>query len=488
MTLRRKLLLPLLAVAAAIGAYLFSLWMPQAEAEAEAVHLRRIQHHLDTVEEGLVPLLLGSQLDIIHENLNALFRKNEDWVEVRLFDDQGRQLYPAPFAPARPPLPGGKVVENDIMFLGKRVGHLSVEIDLGPALAHERQRNLRLAGLILALVGTMLAVAVSVVELAVRRPVRQLGKAVHGLAAHDFSAPLPPARGDEVGTLVEGFGRMRDELRRFHNDLMVEIEERQAAERALRQLNRELEERVAAEIAKGRETDHILIQQSHLAAMGEMVHNIAHQWRQPLNSLSRLIGNIHDDVAAGRASAESMNADVAMARGLIEKMSLTIDDFRDFFRPDREPALFDVGHAVRDAVAIVDAALKNNRVDLRLVLQDGITASGYSNRYAQAVLNLLVNAKEALVERKVANGWIDVSLGRYGHDVVLSVEDNAGGIPEEILPRIFDPYFTTKERGSGSGLYMVKTIVEKGMGGRVEAFNVEGGARFVITIPLAGEQ
>jgi signal transduction histidine kinase len=257
----------------------------------------------------------------------------------------------------------------------------------------------------------------------------------------------------------------------------------QAAEQALRLSNQDLAARVSAELAKNREKDHLLIQQSRMAAMGEMVHNIAHQWRQPLNSLGLLISNLHDDVVDGVATPASLDQDVADARRLIEKMSTTIDDFRDFFRPDRETTTFDIAQEVRAALAIVNASMKNNRIELVTDMPEPLFASGYPNQYAQAVLNLVVNAKEALVERAVVNARIVISLSRIESQAVLMVEDNAGGIDAAILAKIFDPYFTTKEQGSGIGLYMVKMIIERAMGGRVEVQSMESGSRFSLSVP-----
>lgn len=259
---------------------------------------------------------------------------------------------------------------------------------------------------------------------------------------------------------------------------------RLVAEQALRQLNLDLKQRVQTEVAQNREKDHLLIQQSRMAAMGEMVHNIAHQWRQPLNSLSLLISNLRDDAAEGTDDTAQLDADVAKARILIEKMSRTIDDFRDFFRPDREKSTFDLGKAVHDAIAIIDAALKNNHIELEIQMQDGLHALGYSNQFAQAVLNILVNAKEALVVRDDGDRRIVLRLARIDARAVLTIQDNAGGIDPGIMPKIFDPYFTTKEQGSGIGLYMVKVIIEQTMGGRVSVNNMGAGACFTLAVPL----
>jgi signal transduction histidine kinase len=314
--------------------------------------------------------------------------------------------------------------------------------------------------------------------------VRQLADAATRLARMDFDTPLPQAGADEIGELVDSFSSMRNDLQGNRASLLREIAERKEAEEALKQLNETLELRVKNEVAANRDKDHLLIQQSRLAAMGEMVHNIAHQWRQPLNSLSLIISNILDDFRFKTLTEETLERDAASARRLIEKMSTTIDDFRDFFRPDREMSSFDVATSIRDAVFIVEASLKSNHIELALEAPKGMTASGFPGQYGQAVLNLLVNAKEAILEHRQTEGRIRVALGQENGAAVLTVEDNGGGIPVDILPRLFDPYFTTKDQGTGIGLYMAKMIIERNMEGTISAANIEGGASFTLSIPL----
>ncbi|MEN6584449.1 MAG: PAS domain S-box protein, partial [Sulfuricella sp.] len=231
--------------------------------------------------------------------------------------------------------------------------------------------------------------------------------------------------------------------------MVRDVSEYKRLENELRLLNENLERRVEDEVAKNREKDHLLIQQSRLAAMGEMVHNIAHQWRQPLNALSLILTNIKDDFDYQQITQETLDRDVKKARSLLQGMSTTIDDFRDFFRPDREPGDFELGHAVDDALFVMAASLKNNNIEVVKALPGGMLINGFSNQLAQVVLNILANAKEAIQLGNVPAGRIGITLVREGNNGVLSIEDNAGGIPDDVLPRIFDPYFTTKEQGSG---------------------------------------
>jgi signal transduction histidine kinase len=446
-----------------------------------------VDQHLDSVVEGMIPLLLGSQLDIVHENLNALKEKNPAWIDFNLTNAEGKQLYPLatlPGTPGRPAAAEVRTLRKPIRYLDSELGLLTVIVDIAPALDNTRREIREITYILLGVLTLLLAAIISAAEILVGKPSRQLADAAKRLAKMEFDAPLPKAGKDEIGDLVNSFSSMRNDLQSNHASLLREIAERKDAEDALGRLNATLEQRVSAEVAANRDKDHLLIQQSRLAAMGEMVHNIAHQWRQPLNSLSLLISNVLDDFRFKTMTEESLERDVASARRLIQKMSTTIDDFRDFFRPDREKSSFDVATAVREAVFIIEASLKSNRIELTVDAPPGLTASGFPSQYGQAVLNLLVNAKEAIKEKKSSNGLIRVVLGIEGECAVLSVTDNGGGIPPEILPRLFDPYFTTKDQGTGIGLYMAKMIIERNMEGEIRADNIENGARFTLSIPL----
>lgn len=271
----------------------------------------------------------------------------------------------------------------------------------------------------------------------------------------------------------------------FHVAVVQDISARVQAQEELRRLNQNLERRVREEVAKNREKDHLLIQQSRLAAMGEMVHNIAHQWRQPLNALAIVVNNIKDDYDYGELDAARLQEAVDKSHRLLQRMSSTVDDFRDFFRPDKEATEFDLDGPVEDALFIVGDSLKNNGIAVETRLAKGLRAHGYPNQFAQAILNLLANAKEAILKRKAPPGRIAIALERRGDAAVLTVWDNAGGIDEAVLPKVFDPYFTTKEQGSGIGLYMTRMIVERNLRGRIEAANRDGGALFTVSIPLA---
>lgn len=268
-----------------------------------------------------------------------------------------------------------------------------------------------------------------------------------------------------------------------------DITERKRAEEALalkqqqlEEMNALLEERVARSVDELRRKDQILIQQSRQAAMGEMINNIAHQWRQPLNSLGLVIQNTRYEYEAGLLTPEQMEQDMKLGMELIQFMSQTIDDFRTFFRKDKEIKRFSIAESIGRAVVLMEGSLMSHNIRIIRQVGDDLLIDGYPNEYSQALLNLLINARDALLDRAVENPQVTIQLGRDGDYALVTISDNAGGIPAENIAKIFDPYFTTKdqEKGTGIGLYMSKTIIEKHMGGSLEVANGEGGAEFRI--------
>jgi PAS domain S-box-containing protein len=253
----------------------------------------------------------------------------------------------------------------------------------------------------------------------------------------------------------------------------------------LEELNRSLEERIASAVGELRAKDQLLVMQSRQAAMGEMIGNIAHQWRQPLNALGLVLANLRDAAHAGELDAASVDASVGQGWRFIEKMSTTISDFRDFFRPGREKAVFSALAQVRETLELIDASFRNAGIELEIEPGADATILGFANEYSQILLNLLSNARQAIETSGVAHGRVTLRLTTRDGFVALAVRDNGGGIPAAILDRIFEPYFSTKEAGTGIGLYMSRQIVERSLGGRLELANVEGGAQFTVLTPIA---
>lgn len=239
-----------------------------------------------------------------------------------------------------------------------------------------------------------------------------------------------------------------------------------------------------------KEKDRLLFQQSRQAAMGEMIGNIAHQWRQPLNALGLLMQNTYYSFESGELDEEQLRRSTEKGQRLMQNMSQTIDDFRDFFKPNKEVEHFSVSSAVNNAVELVSASYKNSAITLERILDDELMLDGYPNEFSQVFLNILSNAKDALQITSPDKAAVRIKSYNTDKSVIVEIEDNAGGIDEKIIQKIFEPYFTTKHRdvGTGIGLYMSKMIIENNMNGKIKVVNTVEGARFTITIPFLGEQ
>ncbi len=261
-----------------------------------------------------------------------------------------------------------------------------------------------------------------------------------------------------------------------------DITDRLNAEVALREINETLESRVQKQVAKNLETERMLMQQARLAAMGEMIGNIAHQWRQPLNALGLTLANIQDAWEYGELDKPYLDQAVGKGNQLIQNMSSTIDDFRNFFKPNKLQQDFSLRQAVKDSLNLVSHSFKNNNIAIEMEDGRDFLANGFPNEFSQALLNILNNARDVLLERKIRHGKIAIRFGALDGKVFVTLQDNAGGVAAEILPKIFDPYFTTKESGTGIGLYMSRMVMEN-MKGTLSARNAGEGAEFTLTLP-----
>jgi PAS domain S-box-containing protein len=233
-----------------------------------------------------------------------------------------------------------------------------------------------------------------------------------------------------------------------------------------------------------RERDRLLLQQSRQAALGEMIGNIAHQWRQPLNALGLVIQELSLVYELGSFTREHLEASITRAMDIIFRMSQTIDDFSNFYKPDRDKRWFKVNEVVTKTVSLIDASFREYGIAIEADVADNLEIKGHPNDYAQVLLNILMNARDALLERGTVNPRVTVRARMEEGRSIVTVGDNGGGIGEDILERIFDLYFTTKENGLGTGigLFMAKIIIEQNMGGRLTVRNDGFGAEFRIEV------
>ncbi len=256
----------------------------------------------------------------------------------------------------------------------------------------------------------------------------------------------------------------------------------------LENLNTNLEEKVKKEVEKNREKDQFLIQKSKFIALGEMISNIAHQWRQPLNELSSVMLNIKMRYRRGLLDKEYFETKSEDIDRLLEFMSQTIDDFRNFFIPDKTKKLFSIKNSCKRVESIMQSSLKDKNIIITKNINQNIKIYGYESEFEQVILNILSNAKYALMKNEVEKPCICISLKEKNDFAYFYIKDNAGGIKTTPIGKIFEPYFTTKESsaGTGIGLYMSKLIIERNMGGILKATNDDTGAIFCIKIKKGG--
>ena len=231
----------------------------------------------------------------------------------------------------------------------------------------------------------------------------------------------------------------------------------------IEKLNSSLEDRIKKAIEENRKKEQMLFQQSKLASMGEMIGAIAHQWRQPLNSLGLHTQLLVDDFLDGNVDEKYIYNYEKKQMNIIQFMSKTIDDFRNFFSKDKEKTEFYLKDPTLEVVQLIEKQLLSNHILLTIDYDDS-KILGYKNELKQVILNVINNAKDAILENKIENGQIDIQIKNN----IITITDNGGGIPKEIQDRIFEPYFTTKDtKGTGIGLYMSKTIIEDHLKGKL---------------------
>ena len=275
------------------------------------------------------------------------------------------------------------------------------------------------------------------------------------------------------------------------HSMIMDINDRKLAEEQLKQqkdqleeLNSTLERLVQEEVANNREKDIILIQQNRQAALGEALEHIAHQWKQPLNLIGLLIQNLKLPCPDGKSSEVFIDDTVNKTMALLHHMAQTIDVFRDFYRPDKEKTLFRLKESVDKALSFIEPALRQQNITVDVDTDPELWTQGYPKEFVQVLFIVLTNARDAFKERKTVNPLLAIKAFAKDKEAVVTIMDNAGGIPDDMIGNVFDLYFTTKEAsgGTGIGLYMAKSIIEKHMDGRLWVANVADGAQFRIEL------
>ncbi len=260
----------------------------------------------------------------------------------------------------------------------------------------------------------------------------------------------------------------------------------------LKKMNEELNEKIKIEMKKNEEKTRISIQQSRMASMGEMLENIAHQWRQPLSTISVAASGIEIKKELNILNDEDLSDSLRHIKNATQYLSNTIDDFRNFFVKDKIPSNINIRNTLNKTIDLISSTLAKEEITLIRNIQN-INFTSYENELIQVLMNIFINAKDALANRK-SEKLIIVVIKQIEDNLVIKIKDNAGGVDSSIIDKIFEPYFTTKHQfnGTGIGLYMSKLIVEKHLIGEISVKNIDfifnsktyRGALFELVLPL----
>ena len=258
----------------------------------------------------------------------------------------------------------------------------------------------------------------------------------------------------------------------LHKSLEVKVNDKT---KELRTLNNSLERRIKSEVENSRKKDQIMFAQARLASLGEMLQNIAHQWRQPLGALTMIIQSFQSKFLSGKLNEEFIDSRVEDAGVLAKNMSDTLEDFRTFFDPNKNHKKFSIKKVIEKSLDLTKYQLEKEGVDIFFVMNEDIEIYGFENELTHVILNLINNSKDALCEKKIDEKSIRIIVKPTDKSVIINVIDNAGGIKSDIMTKVFDPYFTTKHKsiGTGIGLYMSKQMVEKHMNGKISCKNMQ---------------
>ena len=285
--------------------------------------------------------------------------------------------------------------------------------------------------------------------------------------------------------LKKSLEQKEKELEELNQNLELKVLEQT---KQLKELNKTLEKRVQEEISKNDEKQKLLFWQSRMASLGQMLGNIAHQWRQPLTELNLTLFNMKK--ASLNKDEKKVEELYKESKNLISGMSSTIEDFTNFFNPLKEKKSFEIKDVINEVLTILRKVIEQEEIKIKVDVPINYKVLGVSNELAQVLINLIQNSKDAFRQNEIKDKNIFISLKEKKNldkkSVILDIEDNAGGIKEENLDSIFEPYFTTKHKsqGTGLGLFMSKMIIEKSLEGTLSHRNSKNGSIFTITIFL----
>jgi len=512
MSLRVKVFLPLLLAIVLLAAYLYVLWIPRVLADAESAYRNSVARHLESVAEGMVPLMLGKQLDAVYGNLDALLEKNADWVSIRLFDPQGRLLYPlrASGPAGRKDGPGARTLTQEIRYLDAKLAAMELQVDSTPRLKEISQGSQALIYTLLAVLLLILLANGLILDFMVRKPIRLLADASQRLASGDFDMSLPKPGNDEVGILVTSFAGMRDAVRTHtrrlseaNEQLLQEIAERRQAEDALRRAQEDL------------------VRQEKLSILGQLSGSVGHELRNPLAVMSNALYFLREVHADGDETTKEylgiIGAEIANSQRIIT-------DLLDFARtrPPRKVAV-KTGELVRQSLE--RCAIPENVTVTVDVPEEASRLNIDPLQMQQVLTNFIANGVQAMPQGgslhvatrlvpgiEPGNGEREAEIGQVSNAgpsvshagpsvsqpesrapvpekeafIEIRVTDTGDGISPENMKKLFQPLFTTKPKGIGLGLVVCKNLAGAN-GGRIEAESELGkGSSFAVLLPMEG--
>lgn len=324
----------------------------------------------------------------------------------------------------------------------------------------------------------------------ITKPIINLQQGIKELSSGNLGKQLDIYSQDEIGQLTMSFNDMSKELAKtdkikiLNTQLEKTSQQLRVAKEELEELNISLENRVDSEIAKNKKHQHIMMEQTKRAQMGEMIENIAHQWRQPLAQINSAILLTEAILENSKFENEKVTMKFLEVESLTTYMSKTINDFQEFVNPDKLKETFFLDEAIKKSLLITQGSLKSHNIEVIINMDKTITCKLYKNELEQVLVILINNARDVFINREIQNPKIFINTQKNDTHNIIEVADNAGGIDNNIIEKIFDPYFTTKHKtqGTGLGLYMATMILESGLNAQLTVQNTSKGASFKILI------
>ena len=404
------------------------------------------------------------------------------------------------------------VWRDAVYFYSLPVKHTSwtllAEVSVAPFQKYIYDQSIAALGFVFALFVFAIAASHSISKWLSRGP-HELAAVTRNLKWKREGAPelaWPESEILEISYLIDNFKAAAGGLQQQFDEITNINANLEARTKELRELTEDLTARVENEVALRRRNEQVVVQQAKLAAMGEMIGAIAHQWRQPLNALGLNVQDIREVFNRGEMNGGYLERSTRKALDHIKLMSRTIDDFRNFFNPDKEKGPFNSMQAVGEVLALFSAQLKANDIayevichthntifttDDQMVPCTGKTVCGFKNEFEHVALNIINNAKDAILAKRAdgknnhsETGTIRIEFSIEDNRVTIKFSDNGVGMTEAVKSRVFEPYFTTKDpsKGTGLGLYIAKVMIEDHMQGRIYVEDCEIGSRFCIEL------